>query len=98
MSDVNSMIPTIIITEDPGAEERGFSILNREFRLKYPHAVSGEAEYSDGQKVQADYYVVDLQEYVRVVPEAQNQNANFTKEISIPTMYATMSFKPCYVD
>lgn len=97
MNKSSPYIATIIITEDPGGNTRGYSLLGREFRLKYPHAVTSEAVYADGTKVHADYYIIDLQEYVRVVPEARNSNDNFTKEISIPTMYAQMSFKPSYV-
>ena len=98
MSNANPLVATVIIIDDPGAEERGYSLLDREFVSKYPGPVKGEGQYSDGKIIEADYYVITLEEYVRVVPEARQSNENFTKEIYIPTHLATMSFKPSYAN
>ena len=97
MNKTNPMVATIVIIDDPGEEERGYSLLDREFYIRYPGPVKGEGAYNDGQIVEAEYYVVSLEEYMRVVPEASNSNEKFTKDIFIPTYLATMSFKPSYV-
>jgi len=96
MSEANPFVATVIILEDPGAEERGYDLTDREFVSKYPGPVKGEGAYNGGKVIEGDYYVVTLQEYVRVVPEPRNDNANFTEEIYIPKHLATMSFKPTY--
>lgn len=97
MSDSSPIVATIVIIDDPGEYERGYSLLDREFVIKYPGPIKGEAAYNGEQVIEGDYYVVSLEEYMRVVPEARNDNSKFTKEIYFPTYVATMSFKPSYV-
>ncbi len=88
---------TITIIDDPH-ETRGYSLLDREFFLKdgYPDAIEAEAEWLDGTKFKEKYYVVDLKEYMRVVPEARGDNTKWTENVMIPMQLCHRSFKPTY--
>lgn len=90
-------VPTITIIEDPDESTRGYSLVDREFFLKYQEAIEAEAEWKDGTKLTDRYYVVDLKEYVRVVPEAYKENYNWTKDVLIPVQLCIRSFKPSYL-
>lgn len=89
-------VPTITIIDDPHPN-RGYSLVDREFMLKYPEPVETEAKWLDGTIFKEKYYVVDLREYMRVVPEAANDNCDWTKDILIPIYLCHRSFKPSYI-
>lgn len=97
MSEKSPLVATVVVTEDPGAADRGFSMVGREFYLRYPYPIEDEGVHTDGTKVKANYYVVSLKEFMRVCPEAANLNYKYTEDIYIPTIYGEMSFKPSYV-
>lgn len=88
---------TAVIVDDPGESSRGYSLVDREFFLKYPQPIKAEGEYLDGKVVEAEYFVVSLKEWMRVVPESRDENYKFTDEILIPKHLAVVSAKPCYM-
>lgn len=90
---------TVTIIEDPAYPEvRNYSLVDREFFLKdgYPEAIEAEATWLDGTKFKEKYYVIDLKEYMRVVPEARNENHNWTNDVLLPLHLCHKSFKPTY--
>jgi len=87
-------IPTIIIVDDAQAHLRGYSLLGREFVLKEPVTREDLAYTLDGSMLKEKYWVVSKKEYMRVVPEAQNDFDS--DEIYIPWFVAQFSFIPCY--
>lgn len=89
-------IATITILDDPYLE-KGYTLTNREFFLKYSEPVFGEGEWLDGTKLPEKYYVVSLKEYFRVVPEAMKENIRWTEEIYFPIHLCHRSFKPSYI-
>ena len=91
-------VATISIIEDPAytSGKRSYSLIDREFFLHEPNPVETESKWMDGTKFKAKYYVVSIKEYVRVVPEALEENAEWGKFVLIPIYYAHRSFKPCY--
>ena len=94
---VNPIKITITIIDDPHTN-RGYSLVDREFFLKdgYPDSIEAEATWLDGTKFKEKYYVVDLKEYMRVVPEARNENCRWTDDVLIPQHLCHKSFKPIY--
>lgn len=91
-----SYVATIVIVEDTNFD-RSYSLVDREFFLKYPEPVLAEATWLDGTKLKERYYVVDLKEYMRVVPEAINENHNWTDNVLFPIDLCNRSFKPSYI-
>lgn len=91
-----SLLPTIIIMEDPQAHLRGYSLVGREFFLKEPAPRRTKAKMLDEVEITDEFYVLRIAEYLRVVPEAQRQNFP-TEEILIPTFVARCSFRPAYI-
>lgn len=89
-------VATVTIIEDT-FPDRGYSLVDREFFLKYPDAIEAEATWLDGTKFKEKYYVVSLKEYMRVVPEARNENHKWTEEVMLPAQLCHRSFKPTYV-
>jgi len=87
-------IPTIIITEELHTEFRGYYLIGREFILKEPFPREDYAITLDGNKVLDKYWVVSKEEFMRVVPEANDWNSD---EIYIPTFVAKPSFRPRYI-
>ncbi len=92
----SKFIPTIIIVQELHTEYRGYTLQGREFVLKHPQPRKDEGIFMDGAKVVDEYWVVSKEEYMRVVPEARNQDFD-SEEIYIPTFVARLSFRPCYV-
>lgn len=93
----SSLVPTIQIIDDPSQEERGYSLEGREFFIRGHGAVETEATWLDGTKFKEKYYEVDLKEYMRVVPEAANENHDWTDIILMPSQLCHLSFKPMYI-
>lgn len=90
-------VATIVVVEDP-FEGRGYDLVDREFFLKYPEPVLAEAEWLDGTKMKERYYVVSLEEFMRVVPEAQKDaSVKWTENILFPIDFCNRSFKPKYI-
>lgn len=90
------LIPTITIIEDPFLD-RGYSLVDREFRLKFSEPIETEAEWLDGTVLKEKYYVVELKEYMRVVPEAARENHKWTQHVLFPIHLCHRSFKPSYL-
>ncbi len=88
---------TIAIIDDPHPT-RGYSLVDREFFLKdgYPDAIEAEATWLDGTNFKEKYYVIDLKEYMRVVPEAAKESHRWTDDVLIPQHLCHKSFKPIY--
>ena len=96
MNTIDShFIPTIIIVDDAQAYLRGYSLLGREFVLKEPVTRDDVAVTLDGSLLKEKYWVVSKKEYMRAVPEANNNDFD-SDEIYIPWFVAKMSFIPCY--
>ena len=89
-------VDTIIIRKDPFAQERGYSIANREFVLKFKDPVKDEALTLDEAKIIDWYFVIDLKEYLKVVPEARNDKF-ISDTMYIPEFAAIRSIKPEYL-
>lgn len=94
-NSVSSLMPTVIIVADPHAPARGYSLLGREFFLKEPNLREDDAKMIDGVVMRDKFWVVSLEEYIRVVPEAANKD--FAKDVYIPWYAGKVSFKPCYI-
>lgn len=85
---------TLIITADPSTEVRGFSILGREFRLNRVHTpVEDECVTLDGVRFKDRGYLIDQQEWFRVVPEASRSDYR-ERYVFIPEWAAKVSFRP----
>jgi len=95
MTNLNHLVPTIIIIVEVHAELRGYPLLGREFLLKKKTPVRETALMLDGQKVESEFWVVSKDEYMRVVPEARVKDFD-SDEILIPTWVAQFSFRPVY--
>ena len=93
---MKNFIPTIIIVSEVHALERGYPLIGREFVLKEPIPREDIAITLDNAKIQDKYWVVDINEYIRVVPEASKDNFS-SNEIYIPTWVAKVSFRPGYI-
>jgi hypothetical protein len=91
-----NFVDTIIIKSDPFSVERGYSILGREFKLKFRDPIQDAALTLDKAEIVDWYYVVDLKEYVRVVPESRNDTF-ISETVYIPTFAAMKSLKPEYL-
>lgn len=89
-------VATIVIVEDTNTD-RNYSIVDREFFLKYPDPVLADSTWLDGTKIKERYYVVDLKEYMRVVPEARTENHEWSENVLFPIDLCNRSFKPSYV-
>jgi len=89
-------IPTIIIVEDPFEVVRGYSLKGREFILREPKPVFSQSKTLDEVIVDDHHWVIDIQEYLRVVPEAAREYGS-AKEVLIPVFVAKPSFRPEYV-
>ena len=59
----------IQIVVDPHADIRGFSIKGRKMRLKIPYPVDTEMEGIDGKKMFGKFWVIEHDEFIRVIPE-----------------------------
>lgn len=95
MFDKNSpFVPTIVIVEDMQAHLRGYSLLGREFLLKYPTPVEDDGITLDGAKIKDKYWVISKQEYLRVVPECRDFDGD---EMYIPLFVAKFTFRPKYL-
>jgi hypothetical protein len=90
------MIPTIIIVKEVQTEIRGYSLLGREFELKEPRPRRVQVTTLDGMKIEDEHWVISKDEFMRVVPEANNLDYN-AKEIYIPVYVAKISFRPEYI-
>ena len=91
--------PTIVVTEDPLEDQRGYSIRGRELFLMEPEPRQTDSEGLDGVVLKDWYYVVSSAEYYRVVPEAALHGRFFDKTgvVLIPTFAAKKSFRPVYL-
>lgn len=89
-------VATIVVVEDTNYG-RNYSLVDREFFLKYPEPVLAESTWLDGTKIKERYYVVDLKEYMRVVPEARYENCEWTENVLFPIDLCNRSFKPSYM-
>lgn len=89
-------VATIVVVEDPFLD-RGYSLVDREFFLKYPEPVLADATWLDGTKLKERYFVVDLKEFMRVVPEAINEKQDWTDDVLFPIDFCNRSFKPSYI-
>jgi hypothetical protein len=96
VNPLKNMIPTIIVVQELHAEFRGYYLKGREFRLAKPLPIKDEATTLDGKKIVDDYYVVSKEEYMRVVPEAQNKDFD-GDYMYIPTFMVKPSFRPMYI-
>jgi hypothetical protein len=95
MFDKNSpFIPTIVIVEDMQAHLRGYSLLGREFILKYPAPYEDEAVTLDGARIRDKYWVVSKKEYLKVVPESPDFAGD---DIYLPLFVAKFTFRPRYI-
>ena len=90
------MIDTIIIVYDWNKIERGYSLERREFVLKKSFPCKCEATMLDGVRILDEYYVVDLNEFIRVVPEAATMKFD-SNEVHIPVFAVQRSFRPEYI-
>lgn len=90
------LIPTIIIVKEIQTEIRGYSLLGREFELKDPKPRKVCVITLDGKKIEDEHWVISKNEFMRVVPEANNLDYN-AKEIYIPIYVAKLSFRPGYI-
>lgn len=88
-------IATIIIIRELHAGIRGYPLLGREFVLKEPNPRREKAITLDGEEVIDEFWMVAIEEYVRVCPEAQYLNLGDT--VLVPTFIAQPSFRPSYV-
>lgn len=77
------------------ADLRGYPLVGREFFLKEPVPRKTQVTTLDGTTVDGEYYVVALNEYLRVVPEARNERFG-SDEVFIPTFVARRAFRPGY--
>ena len=93
--NITNFIPTIIIVDDSNFHVRGYSILGREFRLKEFEPRLDECKHLDGLVFKDKYFVVDRQEYLRVVPEAMK--SELSADVYIPVYVAKRSFRPKYL-
>jgi len=83
----------ILITEDPSAVVRGYSIIGREFRTSQPVAVKDECITLDGVKFVDSGYLIERREYLRVVPEASPSEYR-EPFVMIPSWAGKVSFRP----
>lgn len=90
----SSLIPTIVIVEDMQAHLRGYSLLGREFEIKYPTPIEDIGITLDGSKYKDKYWVISKSEYLRVVPEAGDFPS---EEMYIPIYVAKFTFRPKYI-
>lgn len=93
---MKNLIPTIIIVSEVHTLERGYPLIGREFILKEPTPREDIAITLDNAKIQDKYWVLDINEYIRVVPEAAKSNFS-SDEIYIPMWAAKISFRPKYI-
>jgi hypothetical protein len=93
---LSNFFKTIIIHTEIHTIERGYSLLKREFVLKEPLPRITKVTTLDGQVIENEYWVISINEYMRVVPEARSFNFG-GDEIFIPTFVASPSFKPKYL-
>jgi hypothetical protein len=63
------MVVWIIIRTDPHTNFRGFSILNRELRVKGYEPVYGTMEDLRGTHMNGKFWAVEASEVYRVIPE-----------------------------
>ena len=97
MAKASPFIKTIIIQQDPHDHLRSYSLLGREFILKESEPRTDEGITLDGHLFLDQYWVVSVAEYVRVVPEATNQDLLNSNVIYIPVYVARPSFRPSYI-
>lgn len=90
------LVPTIIIAVEIQEEYRGYPLQGREFLLKYPTPVHTQVITLDGKEVEGEYWVVSIEEYLRVVPEARDSRFG-SDDVFIPTFVAKLSFRPEYI-
>jgi len=63
----------IKVISDPGAKERGFSILGRQFKPAFPAIYTTKAiSIIDGREETVSVWIIAEKEYLRVVPEHEN--------------------------
>lgn len=84
---------TLIIVQDPSIIVRGYSILGREFRLAHPSVVKDECRTLDGAVFMDEGYLIDRQEYLKVVPEASPSEYR-DRYVFIPKWAGRVSFRP----
>jgi hypothetical protein len=96
ISNLDRLLSTIIIIAEVHDHIRGYPLLGREFILKEHEPRFDEAEHLDGMKIKDLYYVVDRQEYLRVVPEASKSDFN-SSNVYIPVYVCKRSFRPKYI-
>lgn len=92
----DKFLPTIIITVELHTEQRGYTLVGREFYLKEPMPRKDVAEHLDGVEIPGEYYVISKKEFMRVVPEARKYDID-SDEVLIPTFAAKPSFRPRYL-
>lgn len=89
------LVDTIIIKHDSSSHMRGYSLVGREFVLKEVFPVRRKAKTLDGAEIEDQFYVIDLPQYLKVVPEANNSRFD-NNEVLIPVFAAMRSFRPEY--
>ena len=90
------LVNTVVIDVDPQCEIRGYSLVGREFVLKEPNPRFDECRHSDGVILKETFYVVAVEEFLRVVPEASRSD-HPGREVYIPVYVARRSFRPRYL-
>ena len=90
------LVPTIVIVADLHDNLRGYSLIGREFFVKGHCPRHTKVVTLDECVIEDSFWVVSLEEYLRVVPEARSAVFN-SDEIFIPIYVARSSFRPKYL-
>lgn len=90
--NLESLEHTIVITSDTSDTIRGYSLLGREFRVKNPIPERRQVKSLDGILVEDEFWVVDVSEYVNVVPEASHNKFD-DDEVLIPKVFGRYSVR-----
>jgi hypothetical protein len=90
--NLDSLEHTIVITSDTSDTIRGYSLMGREFRIKNPIPETRQVKSLDGIMVEDEFWVVDVNEYVNVVPESSNDKFD-GDEVLIPKIFGRYSVR-----
>jgi len=95
--DLSRFDKTIIIVNDFFYPERPtVNLQGREFRLKEPLPQRRKARDLSGFEFEDEFFVVSVQEFIKVVPESTSWD--LTNEILIPSILCTQSLRPKYIN
>lgn len=89
---LGSLEHTIVVISDTSDTVRGYSLMGREFRVTNPIPERRQVKSLDGVLVEDEFWVVDVNEYVNVVPEAQKEKFD-GDEVLIPKVFGRYSVR-----